>query len=147
MSWILLFHLLCHKIIFREKSYGIWNHGIWDTFMVLGTNTNNFWRHPARKVCMCNRDTILESHERLEKTVYCEKSVKVCRSRQLWVVFWLFHSIRTKYAKFLWSLADSLSALVFLCCHYIFGSYVTCLSLSFNSVFLQLHSNYFFVHL
>ena len=36
--------------------------------------------------------------------------------------------------RFLISLADFLSALAFLCCHYIFDSYVICLTLSFNTV-------------
>ena len=35
---------------------------------------------------------------------------------------------------FLRSLADLLLALAFLCCHYIFGSYFTCLTLNFNTV-------------
>ena len=36
--------------------------------------------------------------------------------------------------KFLRSLAEYLAALAFLCCHYIFDSYITCLTLSFNTV-------------
>ena len=42
-------------------------------------------------------DTILEIHGRLEKAVCGEKSVQVCCSHQLWVVFWFFHSIRNIY--------------------------------------------------
>ena len=34
--------------------------------------------------------------------------------------------------RFLSSLADFLSALAFLCCHYVFDSYVTCLTLNLN---------------
>ena len=47
---------------------------------------------------MRNWDTILESHGRVEKIVYVEESVKVCCLHQLWVVLWIFHRIRTKYA-------------------------------------------------
>ena len=49
--------------------------------------------------------------------------------------------------KFLRSLTDFLLALAFLCCHYIFDSYVTCLTLSFSTVYVYFHSYYFFVHL
>ena len=45
--------------------------------------------------------------------------------------------------RFLRSLADFLSALAFLCCHYIFDSYVTCLTLSFNTVMCSfIHINF-----
>ena len=43
-----------------------------------------------------------------------------------------------KMHKFLKSQAEYLVALAFLCCHYIFGSYVTCLTLSSN--FLCIYS-------
>ena len=38
------------------------------------------------------------------------------------------------------SLADFLSALAFLCWHYIFDSYVTCLTLGFNTTYAYFHS-------
>ena len=41
-----------------------------------------------------------------------------------------------KIHKFLRSLADLLSVLAFFGCHYIFDSYVTCLTLSFNTVYV-----------
>ena len=41
-------------------------------------------------LCMHNWDTILESQGWAEKTVYGEKSVKVCCSHWLWVVFEVF---------------------------------------------------------
>ena len=44
---------------------------------------------------MRNWDTILESHGRLDKTVYGESSVKVSRQRQQWVFFLIFHVIGT----------------------------------------------------
>ena len=55
--------------------------------------------------------------------------------------------IFNKIWKFLKSLADFLSALAFLCCHYIFNSYVTCLILSFSILYVYFHSHKFFVHL
>ena len=50
----------------------------------------------------------------------------------------------SKMHKFLRSLADFLSALASLCCHYIFDLYFTCLTLSFNTVYVYFHSHYFF---
>ena len=47
---------------------------------------------------------------------------------------------------FLMSLADFLSSLAFLCCHYIFDSSVTYLTLSFNNIYLYFHSYWFLVH-
>ena len=46
-----------------------------------------------------------------------------------------------KMHKLLRSLVEYLATLVFLCCHYIFDSYVTCLTLSFNTVYLSFHSH------
>ena len=50
----------------------------------------------------------------------------------------LGHEFSDKMHKFLRSQAEYLVALAFLCCHYIFGSYVTCLTLSSN--FLCIYS-------
>ena len=38
-----------------------------------------------------NWDIKLESHRRLDKTMYSKRSVKVCDLHQLWVVFWILH--------------------------------------------------------
>ena len=43
----------------------------------------------------------------------------------------------SKMCKFLRSLVDFLSALAFLCCHYIFDLYIICLTLSFNTVYVD----------
>ena len=48
---------------------------------------------------------------------------------------------------FLRSLADFLSVLAFLLCCCIFDSYITCLTLSFHTVYVYFHSHYFFVRL
>ena len=45
-----------------------------------------------------------------------------------------------KLRKFLRSLAEYLAALAFLCFHYVFDLYITCLTLSFNTVYMYLHS-------
>ena len=47
----------------------------------------------------------------------------------------------SKTHKFLRSLAEYLAALAFLCFHYIFDSYTTCLTLSFNTVSVFFHSH------
>ena len=47
--------------------------------------------------------------------------------------------ISGKILKFLRSLAEYLVALTFLCCHYILDSYITCLTLSFNTVHVYFH--------
>ena len=44
----------------------------------------------SKRLHMRNWDTILESHGRLDKTVYGESSVKVSRQRQQWVFFEFF---------------------------------------------------------
>ena len=44
----------------------------------------------SKRLRMRNQDTILESHGRLDKTVYGESSVKVSRQRQQWVFFEFF---------------------------------------------------------
>ena len=41
----------------------------------------------SKRLRIRNWDTILESHGRLDKTVYGESSVKVSRLRQQWVLF------------------------------------------------------------
>ena len=41
----------------------------------------------SKRLCMRNWDTILESHGRLDKTVYGESSVKVSHQHQQWVFF------------------------------------------------------------
>ena len=47
-----------------------------------------------------------------------------------------------KMHKFLRPLVEYLAALPFLCCHYIFDSYITCcLTLSFNTVYVYFHSH------
>ena len=46
-----------------------------------------------------------------------------------------------KIHKFLRSLVEYLAALTFSCCHYIFGSYITCLTLSFNTLYVCFHSH------
>ena len=51
----------------------------------------------------------------------------------------------SKILKFLRSLADFLAALTFLCCHYIFDSYITCLTLSFNTVHVYFYSPQLFL--
>ena len=43
--------------------------------------------------------------------------------------------------KYLRSLTECLVVLAFLCCHYIFDSYITCLTLSFNIVYVYFHSH------
>ena len=48
-----------------------------------------------------------------------------------------------KMRKFLRFLAEYLAASAFLCFHYIFDSYITCLTLSFNTVYIYFHSHYF----
>ena len=47
----------------------------------------------------------------------------------------------SKMCKILRFLANFLSALALLCCHYIFDSYVTCLALSFNNVDVYFYSH------
>ena len=44
----------------------------------------------SKRLHMCNWDTILESHGRLDKTVYGESSAKVSREHQQWVFFEFF---------------------------------------------------------
>ena len=74
MSRILLFYLLFyfHKTIFRETS----NTAVFRKF-------SRSWEHLltscSKRLRMRNWDTILESHGRLDKTVYGESSVKVSR--------------------------------------------------------------------
>ena len=58
--------LTSQNYIRRNRLY----HGIWKNFTVLGTQLR-----------MRNWDTMLESHGRLDKTMYGESNVKVCRSR------------------------------------------------------------------
>ena len=45
----------------------------------------------------------------------------------------------------IWPISDILSPSAFLCCHYIFDSCVTCLTLSFNTLYVYFHSHDFFV--
>ena len=89
--------LILQNHIQRNKLY----HGIWNIFMVLGTKSNNFWWCTCylKRMRMHIWDIVLESHGRLDKTVHVESSVKACRSRQPWVVFWIFHGIRHVYAR------------------------------------------------
>ena len=47
--------------------------------------------------------------------------------------------------KFLRSLAEYPATMVFLCCHYLFDLYITCLTFSFNTAYVYFHSYYFFV--
>ena len=47
----------------------------------------------------------------------------------------------SKTLKFLRSVAEYLAALAFLCCHYIFDSYITCLTVCFNTVCVYFHSH------
>ena len=47
--------------------------------------------------------------------------------------------LSSKMHKFLRSSAQYLTALAFLCCHYIFDSYITCLTLCFNTVCVYFH--------
>ena len=49
-----------------------------------------------------------------------------------------------KMRKFLRFLAEYLAASAFLCFHYIFDSYITCLTLSFNTVYMYFHSHFLF---
>ena len=46
--------------------------------------------------------------------------------------------------KFLRSLAEYLATLTFLCCHYMFDSYITSLTLSLNTIYVSFHSHFFF---
>ena len=49
--------------------------------------------------------------------------------------------------RFVRFLADFLLALAFLCCHYIFDSYVTFLTLSFNTILCNsIHINFWCIH-
>ena len=84
----------------RNKLY----HGTWNLFTVLGRKSNNFCWHTARKdfTCIHLQDTMLESQERLDKTMYSKSSIEVCHSHQQWVVFWICHNIRTKYTTETW---------------------------------------------
>ena len=78
MSWILLLHLLFqgHKIIFRQTS----SITVFENFL-------RYWKQKltilltscSKRLRMRNWDTKLESHGRLDKTVYGESSVQVSR--------------------------------------------------------------------
>ena len=46
--------------------------------------------------------------------------------------------------KFLRSLAEYIATLAFLCCHYMFDSYITSLTLSLNTIYVSFHSHFFF---
>ena len=46
-----------------------------------------------------------------------------------------------KMHRFLRSLAEYLAALAFLCSHCMFDSYITCLTISFNTVYMFFHSH------
>ena len=53
-------------------------------------NFHDIGRSCSKRLLMRNWDTMLESHGRLDKTMYGKSSVKVCRLRQLWSFFEFF---------------------------------------------------------
>ena len=59
-------------MIFRETSYGTWNHGIYnlDHFHSIGNKHITIFDDILTEHRVCNWDTMLESHRRLKKTVY-----------------------------------------------------------------------------
>ena len=107
MSWKLLFHLLfwCHKIIFSETSYG----------MVFGT-ISRYWEqtltifddvlhketahaqlgHLTRKSWKALKNSV--PWEKCQSNILWHFFHGTHCSRQLWVVFWIIHSTRHRYA-------------------------------------------------
>ena len=94
----------------------------------------------------CNTDlnyvtTLLQLHPSLNHYfwgVYSQRQIQR-NSTSAFSWTWGLLQFSGKMRKFLRSLAEYLVALAFLCCHYIFHLYITCLALSFNTVYLYFH--------
>ena len=105
-------------------------------FMVmLRQNTREIWG-------CCDNETMLELHPSFNQS----KVAATFRGKIHFKQHFLpdkrsSGDFSSKMCKFLRSLADLLSALAFLCWHYTFNSYVTFLTLSFNTVYEHFHSH------
>ena len=96
-------------------------------------------------VLACSLDTDLDCDYYAPTAPFLEPlSFWVCSKRQILhncssALSWT-SALSSKMHKFLKFLAEYLAVLVFLCCHYMFDSYITCLTLSFNTAYVYIHS-------
>ena len=128
---IFLYHQSHNNVFESSKKGNFWSaYTNLDYFLLLTYScSQNSW----------NYQLLLIVH--LKGGSFCSSVVEVLPCSGCFITCMGAHFPAVEMCKFLRFLAEYLTALAFLCCHYIFDSYITCLTLSFNTVYVYFHSH------